>query len=145
MLLDILPKQIGAAWTYGLEMVCNLQYSYSQDDFDLTLSESQKNVVVRKQQFARNFFKTQIFLKQILESTERTCGKESNNPAEQNFASVVAFIDGTLYEDPAHEIKKLLAGQSMLEKKVAEKIKSIKCVLELNHQQLKQIHVSSLH
>ncbi len=45
------------------------------------------------------------FAKYILDDTVATCGKVSNNPAEQNHASVVAFAGGTLYEDPSFEIK----------------------------------------
>jgi len=53
----------------------------------------------------------------IVKNSEGTCGKVSNNPAEQNHASVVSFVGDTLYKDPAYEIKTLLAQQRMLEKK----------------------------
>ncbi len=54
---------------------------------------------------------------QIVKKSEETCGRVSNNPAEQNHASDVSFVGETLYEDSAFEIKTLLACQCMLEKK----------------------------
>ncbi len=49
------------------------------------------------------------YARYVLDDTVGTCGKMSNNPAEQNHVSVVAFAGGTLYEDLAFEIKNLLS------------------------------------
>ncbi len=57
------------------------------------------------------------FARYILNDTEGTCGNVGKNPAQQNHASLVAHASGTLYEDPAFEIKTLLCCQRMLEKK----------------------------
>ena len=48
---------------------------------------------------------------------EGTCGKTSNNPAEQNHSSIIAHLGCKLYEDPSYEIKLLLGRQSEHEKK----------------------------
>ncbi len=53
----------------------------------------------------------------IVKNSNGMCGKVSNNPTEQNCASVVSFVGETIYVDPAFQIKTLLACQHMLEKK----------------------------
>ena len=52
-----------------------------------------------------------------LKATEGTLGKSSNNPAEQNHASIVHWVGEKLYEEPAYEIKQLLGRQRTLEDK----------------------------
>ncbi len=53
----------------------------------------------------------------ILNNTEGTSSNDSDNPAEQNPASLVAYASGTLYKDPLFKIKTLLGHQRMLEDK----------------------------
>ena len=45
------------------------------------------------------------YAKYILDVTLGTLGKISNNPAEQNYSSIVAHLGGALYEEPGSEIK----------------------------------------
>ena len=57
------------------------------------------------------------YAKYVLEATEGTLGKVSNNPAEQNHSSIVHWVGAKLYEEPGYEIKQLLGRQKELEKK----------------------------
>ena len=40
------------------------------------------------------------YIKYILDQTEGTLGKVSNNPAEQNHASIVYWVGEKLYQEP---------------------------------------------
>ncbi len=65
------------------------------------------------------------FARYILNDTEGTCGKVSNNRAKQNHASQVAYAGGMLYKDPAFEIEILLYCQRMMAKKETRRNKNI--------------------
>ncbi len=121
LLNDIWPKQFGGAWTGQLSSdVRGLLYAQSQEEFDSLLDDLMKTFQGKETMLENLRSISQQrnhFAKYVLDDTLGTCGKVSNNPAEQNHASVVAVAGGTLYEDPAFEIKSLLSQQRMLEKK----------------------------
>jgi len=121
LLHDIWPKQFGAAWTESLSsQVHEMLYAESEFEFNRVFESvlqdyrGKESILDHLREIAAN---REHFAYYIVKNLEGTCGKVSNNPAEQNHASVVSFVGDTLYKDPAYEIKTLLAQQRMLEKK----------------------------
>ena len=118
---DIWPKNFGKAWTETLStLMNNMLYANSKEEFDTALSTIEEtytgnsNILNKVHKIAE---KKQCYAKYMLLTYEGTCGKTSNNPAEQNHSSIIAHLGGALYEDPAFEIKALLGRQAEHEKK----------------------------
>ena len=118
---DIWPKDFGGAWMEPLstEMNCML-YSDTKEGFDNALSNIEtvyagnSNILNKVRKIAEN---KGCYAKYLLNTYGGTCGKTSNNPAEQNHSSIIAHLGGALYEDPSYEIKRLLDRQREHEKK----------------------------
>ncbi len=113
LLHDIWPKQFGAAWTESLSsQVCEMLYAESEFEYNRVYESllqdyrGKESILDHLREIAAN---SEHFAYYIVKNLEGTCGKVSNNPAEQNHASVVSFVGDTLYKDPAYEIKTLLA------------------------------------
>ena len=112
---EIWPKNFGAYWCDNLSAgMLAMLYAGSSLAFDEALEGLEQSyagnsnvlnkihkIVANKEHYAKN----------LLESYPGTCGKTSNNPAEQNHSSIVAHLGGALYEEPASEIKLLLGRQ----------------------------------
>ena len=118
---DIWPKDFGGAWTDTLSAQLNcMLYANSKEEFDTALStieaayNGNSNILNKVHKIAS---KKECYAKYLLMTYEGTCGKTSNNPAEQNHSSIIAHLGGKLYEDPSYEIKLLLGRQSEHEKK----------------------------
>lgn len=118
---DIWPKDFGGAWTDTLSaQLRGMLYANSKEEFDTALSNIEaayagnSNILNKVHKIAS---KKECYAKYLLMTYEGTCGKTSNNPAEQNHSSIIAHLGGKLYEDPAYEISLLLGRQAEHEKK----------------------------
>ena len=119
LLHDIWPKDFGGSWSGNLSNgMSSLLQANSEHDFELAVSNLE--VTYRGNTNVLNTIHKWAALKKhyakyILDDTLGTCGKISNNPAEQNHSSIISHLGGALYEEPGSEIKKLIIRQRDLE------------------------------
>lgn len=118
---DIWPKLFGGNWCENLSSgLSSMMYANSEEAFEQALSNLQvsyagnANVLNNVNKIAGE---REHYAKYILDTYPGTCGKISNNPAEQNHSSIVAHLGGAMYEEPSVEIMRLIARQRDSEKK----------------------------
>ena len=116
---DIWPKDFGGSWCEQLSGgLSAMLYANSKEAFDAAVDSlnqiyaGNSNVLNKIHKIAGE---KEHYAKYLLATYPGTCGKTSNNPAEQNHSSIVAHLGGALYEEPASKIKKLLTRQRNLE------------------------------
>lgn len=115
LLNDVWPKYLGGNWCGMLSSsLSDMLNANSQEEFDTVLSKIEETYAGRSDILNKVHLiaeKKDHYAKFVLDTMEGTCGKRSNNPAEQNHASIVAHLGGALYESPTREIILLLTRQ----------------------------------